>query len=293
MNEKRMQILEVAMKCFAQKGYHATSMQEIADSLGIAKGSLYFYFKSKEDVLVSAFKHYHDLMSHEIMSVAKDQRLSPREILTKQFIIQMEQVMKHQDFIVMMLNEQAFQINEDMTRFMFTAKAETLYWYYNSIVAIYGSDVQKYALDAATMIQAISGDYLGYMILHSKKFDIEQLSVFFMQRLDDLVHGLMQKQQAPILSMENMGAFMKCGKEGFDHEMTQVERELINLGQVIAELDADTKTVEEINSCYQVLQKEWAKPEPQSMILKGLLAYLRSFRLPTLSKSLDVLESEV
>ncbi|OPA79466.1 hypothetical protein BVG16_10380 [Paenibacillus selenitireducens] len=288
-----MHILEAAMKCFAQKGYHATSMQEIADSLKIAKGSLYFYFKSKEDVLVSAFKHYHGLMAHEIMIIAKDLRLSPRERLMKQFTLQMEQFMKHQDFIVMMLNEQAFQINEDMKRFMFTSKAEALYWYYNSILAIYGSDVEEYALDAATMIQAISGDYIGYMIFHRKKFDTEHLSTFFMHRLDDLVHGLIEKQQAPILSMDNMGAFMKCGKEGFDHEMTQVERELIALGQEIAELDTEVKIVEEITSCYQVLQQEWAKPEPQPMILKGLLAYLRSFRRPTLSKSLDVLESEI
>lgn len=38
---KKEQIIEVAMKLFAKKGYHATSMQEIAEHSQLAKGSLY------------------------------------------------------------------------------------------------------------------------------------------------------------------------------------------------------------------------------------------------------------
>ncbi|MCY9501341.1 TetR/AcrR family transcriptional regulator [Paenibacillus larvae] len=52
--------------------YHATSIQEIVDTAGIAKGSLYFYFKSKEDLLLSLLKYYYDLLRSTINIISQD-----------------------------------------------------------------------------------------------------------------------------------------------------------------------------------------------------------------------------
>ncbi|ALE06179.1 hypothetical protein AL755_13075 [Arthrobacter sp. ERGS1:01] len=43
----------VALALFSAKGYEATSLREIADHLGISKASLYYHFKSKEDIVTS------------------------------------------------------------------------------------------------------------------------------------------------------------------------------------------------------------------------------------------------
>lgn len=45
------EIVEAAAKIFSQKGYEATSLQDIANTVGILKGSMYYYFKNKEDLL--------------------------------------------------------------------------------------------------------------------------------------------------------------------------------------------------------------------------------------------------
>jgi AcrR family transcriptional regulator len=47
----REEILAAAAKIFNEKGYDAASIQEIADDLGILKGSLYYHIKSKEEML--------------------------------------------------------------------------------------------------------------------------------------------------------------------------------------------------------------------------------------------------
>jgi AcrR family transcriptional regulator len=47
----RQRILAVAAALFAERGYRATSMQEIADRVGITKAALYYHFAAKEDVL--------------------------------------------------------------------------------------------------------------------------------------------------------------------------------------------------------------------------------------------------
>ena len=48
---RRQDILRVATALFAEKGYHATSMQDIGDALGVQRGSLYHHIQSKEDLL--------------------------------------------------------------------------------------------------------------------------------------------------------------------------------------------------------------------------------------------------
>lgn len=50
-NEKKKAILDVALQLFAEKGYAATSTNEIVKEASISKGLLYNYFESKEDIL--------------------------------------------------------------------------------------------------------------------------------------------------------------------------------------------------------------------------------------------------
>lgn len=47
----RDEIIAAAAKVFQTKGYHAATVQDIADAVGILKGSLYHHFKSKEELL--------------------------------------------------------------------------------------------------------------------------------------------------------------------------------------------------------------------------------------------------
>ncbi|MHB0884889.1 MAG: TetR/AcrR family transcriptional regulator [Bacillota bacterium] len=48
---KSEEILTAAIRLFQEKGYHATSMQDIADAVGLQKGSLYHHISSKEELL--------------------------------------------------------------------------------------------------------------------------------------------------------------------------------------------------------------------------------------------------
>ena len=53
--DKRRQILDGAVVVFAQKGYFAARISDIARAAGIADGTIYLYFKNKEDIVVSLF----------------------------------------------------------------------------------------------------------------------------------------------------------------------------------------------------------------------------------------------
>jgi len=49
--KRQSQIMEIALKIFAEKGYHATSVEEIINTAGIAKGTFYLHFEGKLDIL--------------------------------------------------------------------------------------------------------------------------------------------------------------------------------------------------------------------------------------------------
>ena len=53
--EKYEAILNAATKVFAQYGYHQTQVTKIAKEAQVADGTIYLYFKSKEDILISLF----------------------------------------------------------------------------------------------------------------------------------------------------------------------------------------------------------------------------------------------
>lgn len=54
--DKRERILDAAVRVFARKGFHATRVSEVAKAAGVADGTIYLYFDSKEHLLVSLFE---------------------------------------------------------------------------------------------------------------------------------------------------------------------------------------------------------------------------------------------
>ncbi|MGD2096195.1 MAG: TetR/AcrR family transcriptional regulator [Desulfobacterales bacterium] len=54
-NNKYHQILEAAVKVFARQGFHQSTVAQIAKEAGVADGTIYLYFKNKDDVLVQFF----------------------------------------------------------------------------------------------------------------------------------------------------------------------------------------------------------------------------------------------
>lgn len=53
LERRRQQILDAARLCFARKGFHETSMQDVFAESGLSAGAVYRYFKSKDDLIAA------------------------------------------------------------------------------------------------------------------------------------------------------------------------------------------------------------------------------------------------
>ena len=55
---RRAQILEAALECFATRGYHTATMDDLVRTSGLSKGTLYWHFSSKEEVFLALFDRF-------------------------------------------------------------------------------------------------------------------------------------------------------------------------------------------------------------------------------------------
>lgn len=81
--ERRNEILDVAERLFITKGYDATSTNDILAEIGIARGTLYYHFKSKEDILDGMIDRILDDIVRKAKAVAYDESMPVLERLTK------------------------------------------------------------------------------------------------------------------------------------------------------------------------------------------------------------------
>ncbi len=92
--KRRKQIFEGAVKVFAEKGYHSSTVQEIADAAGLAKGTIYEYVRDKEEILLLATEEAVNILTGEIQKVISDIE-DPVERLNRALLIQLKYVRKY------------------------------------------------------------------------------------------------------------------------------------------------------------------------------------------------------
>lgn len=81
--ERKEEILDVAEKLFGTKGFDNTSTGDILEEVGIARGTLYYHFKSKEEILDGVIDRMTEHMMAEAGKIARNQELPVLERLTK------------------------------------------------------------------------------------------------------------------------------------------------------------------------------------------------------------------
>jgi AcrR family transcriptional regulator len=87
------EILAAAIQVFSHKGYAAASLQDVADAVGLLKGSLYHYISSKESLLYRIFQESHEEGS--ALMAAVDELGLPPDAKLREFVRQLTLFYEH------------------------------------------------------------------------------------------------------------------------------------------------------------------------------------------------------
>ena len=104
MNKTKRKIFEASMKLFAEKGYDATSVEEITSVVGVAKGTLYYHFSSKEEIFNFLIEEGVKLLQNSII-IKTSQKNTSIDKLKSIILIQLKILNKYQDFIKIILSQ--------------------------------------------------------------------------------------------------------------------------------------------------------------------------------------------
>jgi len=100
----RDEILEAAVQIFSIKGYHATSMQDIADAVHLQKASLYHHVSSKQEILVSVLDNALDLLIEKLEDVVA-LTLPPQKKLRRAIEVYLELMLEKREQAAVLLLE--------------------------------------------------------------------------------------------------------------------------------------------------------------------------------------------
>ncbi len=79
-DQRQIQILEAAAELFARNGFDRTSVDEIAKSAGLSKGAIYWYFPSKEKILIALAEQYETANQMAVMAMASDEQFGSKAL---------------------------------------------------------------------------------------------------------------------------------------------------------------------------------------------------------------------
>jgi TetR/AcrR family fatty acid metabolism transcriptional regulator len=84
VNNKKERIIEAAIKVFARKGFYNAKVADVAKKAGVADGTIYLYFKNKDDLLISLFETKMEAFLQHFSSLATND--NPADEKLRKFI---------------------------------------------------------------------------------------------------------------------------------------------------------------------------------------------------------------
>jgi len=104
MNKTKRKIFETSMKLFAQKGYDATSIEEITATVGVAKGTLYYHFSSKEEIFKFLVEEGVKLLKNSI-AIKTSKLTNSIDKIKAIALIEIKVLVKYESFMTIILSE--------------------------------------------------------------------------------------------------------------------------------------------------------------------------------------------
>jgi len=187
--EKYQKIIQAATKVFAQKGFYNSKVADVAKEAKVADGTIYLYFKNKDDLLISIFENSMDIFTGEIQKIVEEVS-DPIEKLHRFIRLHLELVKQNQD------TAQVLQIElRQSSKFMKEYAATKFRDYLARISLILeegqAKSVFKKSINPLIVKRAIFGAVdemaLDWVLMKKKKYTMEEVAD---QLCSMLVEGL-------------------------------------------------------------------------------------------------------
>ncbi|WP_322902883.1 helix-turn-helix domain-containing protein [Paenibacillus campi] len=279
MKTKEQYIIEAAVRLFSEKGYTATSVDEIAKESGMAKASFYKFFQSKEDVLVATIVEHGRVIGEMIerLYAATDQ--SPEQRLSSFIELQLNNVMESKIHSIMVsLHDKSILQNEKLLHACLQVEYNTNQWCTDCLNRIYGSEVDPYVYDIIFMVRALLMQFMFLPIIGIKpQISIDQLSQMLTRLVDQMVTNMIQVQYQPIWNWQNVDMSPDRIEQSPVFQGILIHELLLGIKRTLPSLDIAEDERTELWQVLSSLEEEITRMERRSGLIRAMLEFLKSY----------------
>ncbi|MBW7457142.1 TetR/AcrR family transcriptional regulator [Paenibacillus sepulcri] len=266
-------IIESAVRHFSEKGYLATSIQDISDDCGIAKGSLYKYFQSKEDLFREVHVSRIQNLREQLETIREHSELTPREVFIRETEIQFEFFMVNR-FIMQEIKELT-KSDGQMTTFFLQLKSSLLNFHKEGLIRLVGDEIIPNIWDLVVMYNGIVREYIFLLVFEDKPLIIRDITSFIVDRIEEMAASILQKKPLPVLSDSLMNECVKCGMEGIAVSADDHRNALLAvLLTTVKELSVTNAKRTQLKEAVEALQDEFKQERPKLVVMQALLVLL-------------------
>lgn len=222
MYNRKQNVIHSAHQLFIEKGFQATSIQDILDYSGISKGTFYNYFSSKNELLIAIYKTIHKKLEKDKNDLLIGRNPSDIEVFIKQIELQMLTNRKHK--LIALFEEVMASNDEDLKQFIQRSRLSNLHWYYKRFVELFGEDKRPYMLDCAIMFQGILQTNVSYnRMAYESGEKVSQVVRYSVSRLVKMVEDVVQSddQLLPPELLERWLPGCQKNEHGFKTQLLQ------------------------------------------------------------------------
>ncbi len=160
MNNRKQRVIKIAHQLFIEKGFQATSIQDILDYSGISKGTFYNYFSSKSELLIALFKSIYKQLDKDTNEMLIGQDASDIGILIKQ--IELHLKTSRANKLLFLFEEVMVSNDPDLKEYLKQNHLRNVSWIYSRFVDIFGEEKKPYLLDCSIMFIGMLQQHLKF-----------------------------------------------------------------------------------------------------------------------------------
>ncbi|HWO78735.1 MAG TPA: TetR/AcrR family transcriptional regulator [Bacillus sp. (in: firmicutes)] len=192
MNDRKQHVINKAHQLFIEKGFQATSIQDILEYSGISKGTFYNYFSSKNELLIAIFHSVYKKMEKERNELLIGQDPGDIEIFIKQIVLQLRS--NRTNKLVNLFEEVIFIPDEELKEFIKRGHLKMLQWLYQRFIDIFGESKKPYLFDCAIMFKGFLFENLKHHTFARRPHEsITEVVRYSVARLVSMVNDVSKK----------------------------------------------------------------------------------------------------
>lgn len=291
LKNKENEIIEVALQLFSEKGYTATSVDEIAKESGMAKASFYKFFQSKEDVLVATVVMHGYKIDDAIRRMYSNTNLAHEQKIAEFVRIYLQNSLdtKFHSMMISMHDKSLFH-SEKLIEAFLIVEYKLSKWTTDCLVDIYGEQVEPFVYDVIFMMRGMMMQYLILPMMGLKpNITDKEFGSLLANMVNIWINGMIEHNYVPIWDWKQLKVDPAQITDSPVFKGIIIHDALLDLKKSLHHLQVSDEQKEDYRQVLQELEQEILSDVKRKGMLKAMFAFIA--QEPSLVEKCNLLQS--